>query len=111
MKKKLLIIFLLVFSITLTGCFNGSNPNQNDESWWDNLGGGGEANDTLEDQKDVTDLPTYEDELEYGTSITPTPDKIINLSEITEDFIKIIEEGTYTLTGTFNGYIEVPVKV
>lgn len=107
MKKKLLIIFLLVFSITLTGCFNGSNPNQNDESWWDNLGGGGEANDTLEDQKDVTDLPTYEDELEPDTSITPTPDKTINLSEITEDFIKIKEEGTYTLTGTYNGYIEV----
>ncbi len=112
MKNKILIIFITLLVLCLTSCSintgqnNSGEQSQPEQMLPDNLGGGGNSENTDEVGGDVTELPEAEDK-DPVISVTPDPQETIILDTISATTLTIQKEGVYCLTGTFNGNIVV----
>ena len=123
MKKVLLLFFVIISMIFVTSCGNQNNSNNNPEDPWDNLGGGGIADETPEipDINIDEDAPTLDDvenpddnviddTVDFETVYTIDLNNLnINTDKYTytDDILSINAAGEYLISGTLNGAIEV----
>ncbi len=123
MKKVLFLFFVIISMIFVTSCGNQNNSNNNPEDPWDNLGGGGIADETPEipDINIDEDAPTLDDvenpddnviddTVDFETVYTIDLNNLnINTDKYTytDDILSINAAGEYLISGTLNGAIEV----